>query len=187
MSGREIHSNDAAAGGWHYHGTTRPAFARTPGPGQESIWDYPRPPICVSQTRHVTVHRGDQLIADTRASVRMLETAGAPTFYIPPGDIDFGLLAASDRESFCEWKGIARYWHVGTGTARIDNAAWCYPDIPTDSRYALISGYLSFYAQTLDCRVDGERARSQPGGFYGGWITDDVVGPFKGEPGTSGW
>lgn len=133
------------------------------------------------------VRLGDQLIADTCASVRMLETAGAPTFYIPPDDIDLATLLVSSRQSFCEWKGIARYCHVASHADRVDDAAWCYPDIAADSRYASIAGYLSFYAQSLDCRVEDERARAQPGGFYGGWITDDVVGPFKGEPGTGGW
>lgn len=187
MNDRDKPMDSASAKGWQYRGTARPAFAVVPTAGEESIWDYPRPPACVGDDRRVQVRLGSRLIADTCAAFRMLETAGAPTFYIPPADIDGALLTASGRESFCEWKGIARYWHVGTDASRIDNAAWCYPDISPDSRYAPISGYMSFYAQMLECTVDGERARPQPGGFYGGWITDDVVGPFKGEPGTSGW
>lgn len=179
------HANEDEGKGWRYRGSARPAFATQPGAGQESIWDYPRPPVCVPDTRHVQVRLGKQLIVDTRAGFRILETAGAPTFYLPPDDADWAFLFPSAQRSFCEWKGTARYLHVAAGGATVDNGAWCY--LEARGRFATIAGYLAFYAACLDCRVDGEQARPQPGGFYGGWVTNDVVGPFKGAPGTAGW
>jgi len=178
-------NDEARRHGWHYDGSERPAFATDPGPGQESIWDYPRPPALVADGRHVQVYLGDALVADTRRAFRLLETAGAPTFYLPPEDVESSLLAASDASSYCEWKGVARYWHVTDGKHEGRNAAWAYPD--ADARYAAIAGYLAFYLGALSGYVDGEQAQPQPGGFYGGWVTSDVVGPFKGEPGTQGW
>jgi len=176
---------EAARAGWHYRGAHRPPFAISPKPGQESVWDYPRPPVCVPDRRHIQIYLGDRLVADSGAAVRVLETAGAPTFYLPPGDIDAGCLRPARGASFCEWKGAARYWHVVNANQTVADAAWAYPD--AGGRFAAIAGYLAFYCAALDCRVDGERARPQPGGFYGGWVTDEIVGPFKGEPGTSGW
>lgn len=170
---------------WAWRGNHRPPFAVTPGPGQQSVWDYPRPPTLVADQRTVRVYLGNQLVAETNSAYRMLETAGAPTFYLPPDDVNHGLLQRSDAASFCEWKGHARYWDVTDGERAAANAAWAYP--APDSRYAAIAGHLAFYAGDLACYVDDESARAQPGGFYGGWVTSDVVGPFKGEPGTQGW
>ena len=170
---------------WRFRGQDRPAFAIEPGPGQESVWDYPRPPELVADRRRVTVRLGEQSIADTSAAYRILETASAPTFYLPPEDVDREKLEAVGELSVCEWKGRAFYWNVRAGGRVAERAAWAYPD--ADDRFAAIAGYLAFYAQSLDCFVDGEHARPQPGGFYGGWVTDELVGPFKGEPGTGGW
>lgn len=178
-------NEEARRHGWHYDGSQRPPFATEPGPGQESIWDYPRPPALVADGRHVQVYLGDALVADTRRAFRLLETAGAPTFYLPPEDVEASLLVASDASSYCEWKGQAHYWHVTDGNRKAHNAAWAYPD--ADARYGAIAGYLAFYLGALGGYVDGEQAQPQPGGFYGGWVTRDVVGPFKGEPGTQGW
>jgi uncharacterized protein (DUF427 family) len=99
--------------------------------------------------------------------------------------VDFDALIAVDAQSFCEWKGTARYWDVTDGQRRVARAAWSYPD--AGDRFAAIAGCIAFYCDRLDCRVDGQRAFAQPGGFYGGWVTPDIVGPFKGEPGTQGW
>jgi uncharacterized protein (DUF427 family) len=157
-----------------------------PGPGQESVWDYPRPPRLEQSDRHVrVVHRG-VVVADTRRAWRVLETSQAPGWYLPPADVDPGLLRPNDDRSFCEWKGVARYWDVVVDEVVASGAAWSYPD-PTPS-FAAIRDHLAFYPDRVDrCEVDGEVVRPMEGGFYGGWITADVVGPFKGAPGTQGW
>ena len=171
--------------GWHYRGGERPPFAIAPRPGQESVWDYPRPPAIVSSERRVEVRLDSRVIASTRNAFRVLETAGAPTWYLPPEAIDFDALVAVESASFCEWKGVAQYWDVTDGRRRVARAAWGYPE--AGGRFAALAGCVAFYCDRLDCRVDGRRAFTQPGGFYGGWVTPDVVGPFKGEPGTEGW
>jgi len=167
---------------WTNRGTKRPDFAIEPGPGQESVWDYPRPPAVVRDSRRVTVRSGDVLIADTTGAVRILETSHPPSFYVPPSSIAEGLLVAVPGSSHCEWKGQAEY----VGLTPIDTPiGWRYPRPYPE--FADWAGYVSFYPDAVECRVDGELVRAQAGGFYGGWITDDVVGPFKGEAGTSGW
>lgn len=152
-----------------------------PGPGQESVWDYPRPPALVASERLVEVRAGEVLVASTRAAYRVLETSHPPTWYLPPDSVAEGLLVPAEGSSWCEWKGRATYYDV-SGRAR---AAWSYDD-PTPG-FVAIAGYLAFHPALLACSVDGERVRPQEGGFYAGWITDDVVGPFKGAPGTLGW
>lgn len=163
----------------------RPSFAIPPGPGQESVWDYPRPPRIVADQREVIVRAGDMLVARTRRAVRVLETASPPTFYLSVDDIVPGVLVAAAGSSYCEWKGQARYWSVRTGDRLLERVGWSYPD-PSPGFEAL-ARCVAFYAGPLECSVDGERVRPQPGRFYGGWITDEIVGPFKGEPGTLGW
>lgn len=155
-------------------------------PGQTSVWDFPRPAVAEPSDRHVRiVHRG-VVVAETRAAVRTLETSHPPSWYIPPGDIAPGLLVRSDRRSFCEWKGQAVYWHLDVAGERLRDIAWSYPN-PTPA-FAVLRDHVAFYAGPLDaCTVDGERVVPQPGGFYGGWITPDVAGPFKGIPGSMGW
>ncbi|WP_375242792.1 DUF427 domain-containing protein [Sphingomonas parapaucimobilis] len=156
------------------------------GPGQESVWTYPRPAIAEPSPRHVRIaHRGI-VIADTRAAVRTLETSHPPSWYLPPADIDQGVLRRADRRSFCEWKGEAIYWHVTLGETVLRDVAWSYPN-PMPG-FAILRDHLAFYAGPFDhCTVDGEQVRPQPGGFYGGWITADLAGPFKGVPGSMGW
>ena len=157
-----------------------------PGPGQESVWDYPRPPRDEDSGRHIQVIFNGILIAETHRSRRVLETSHPPVYYIPPEDILLQYLAAASHTSFCEWKGQAAYYHVIVGNRRARNAAWYYPN-PTEA-FKAIQDYVAFYPGLMDaCFVDGERVQPQPGGFYGGWITQDVTGPFKGEPGTMGW
>lgn len=156
-----------------------------PGPGQESVWDYPRPPRIERRTRLVEVRFGEVLIGRTTNPLRGCETASPPVYYLPPEDVELGLLRPGYGHSTCEWKGPAAYWTVVVGDKRLDNAGWSYPE-PWEGSEAL-AGHFSFYPALLDCRVDGERARPQEGGFYGGWVTDEVVGPWKGEPGTGHW
>ena len=155
-------------------------------PGQESVWRYPRPPIAERSTRHVTIEHAGIVVADTRDAVRTLETSHPPTWYIPRGAIAPGLLRASARRSFCEWKGEAQYWHLEVGGQVLTDIGWSYPD-PTTA-FVILRDHVAFYAGPLDlCAIDGERVRPQPGGFYGGWITSDLAGPFKGVPGSMGW
>jgi uncharacterized protein (DUF427 family) len=156
-----------------------------PRPGQESVWDYPRPPVVVPDGREITVHAGSIEIARTRSALRVLETASPPTFYLPLPDVHRDYLEPASGRSFCEWKGEARYWSVVTDAVRCERAAWSYPD--PHAPFAALRWHLAFYASSLDCRVDGVRVIPQPGRFYGGWITPEVLGPFKGEPGTEGW
>jgi uncharacterized protein (DUF427 family) len=176
----------AARAGWVHRGGARPAFAVEPGEGQESVWDYPRPPALVADSRRVIVRRGEVIVADTRRALRLLETSHPPTWYLPRADIDMRALAPAGGGSFCEWKGDATYFDVVAGGPPLHRAAWAYPEV-IDARYAALTDCIAFYATHLDCRVDGVRVRPQPGGFYGGWITPDLVGPFKGDPGTAGW
>jgi uncharacterized protein (DUF427 family) len=153
-----------------------------PGPGQESVWDYPRPPAVVPFVGRVRVMHAGSVVADTTNAIRVLETSQPPAFYLPPADIDTSRLTITHSSTWCEWKGPARYWSLDD----IEDAAWSYPD-PTP-RFVAIAGHLAFYAQRVDeCWVDDERVQPNPGNFYGGWITSNVVGPFKGAAGTLGW
>jgi uncharacterized protein (DUF427 family) len=169
---------------WTYRGQKRPEFAVEPMPGQESVWDYPRPPRIEPDSREVLVMDRNREIARTLRAFRVLETASPPTFYIPPEDTDMGLLVPARGSSFCEWKGKAIYWALASGEPRVA-VGWSYPE-PTQP-FRAIRDHLSFYPARVECHVAGERVRPQPGAFYGGWITSEIVGPFKGEPGTEGW
>ena len=155
---------------------------------RESVWDYPRPPRVERSGRHIRVLLGGAVLADTTRSLRVLETSHPPVYYIPLADIIPGALEPSGgRGSFCEWKGTAIYYDVvGSEGRRIERGAWGYPK-PTPGYERLIDT-VAFYPVSMDeCTVDGERVSAQAGDFYGGWITSDVVGPFKGGPGTRGW
>jgi uncharacterized protein (DUF427 family) len=175
----------AARSGWRYHGQERPSFAAVPGPGQESVWDYPRPPRLAEDEREVVIRVGEVEIARTRRSLRVLETASPPTFYLPPEDVRMELLEPSPGRSLCEWKGEARYFSLVLPTRRIEQVGWSYPKpFPEFER---IRGYLSVYPARVECFVDEARVQPQPGRFYGGWVTPELVGPFKGEPGSEGW
>lgn len=157
-----------------------------PGSGQESVWDYPRPPRLERTSRHIRVVVAGELLADTRQAWRVLETSHPPVYYLPPDDVNASLLRSTSGTSFCEWKGIARYVDVVAGDEVRPRAGWFYPEPATG--FAALRDHLAFYPALMDeCTVDGEVVQPQPGGFYGGWITSDVVGPFKGEPGTRGW
>ena len=157
-----------------------------PAPGQESVWDYPRPPRLEDTDKHVQIIFGGVTIVDTHRAKRVLETSHPPVYYIPLEDILPGCLVAAPGESYCEWKGMAGYYTVMVGDKRAENAAWFYPD-PTPG-FASLRNYVAFYPGRMDaCFVDGERVTPQPGQFYGGWITSAIVGPFKGDVGTMGW
>jgi uncharacterized protein (DUF427 family) len=150
------------------------------------VWDYPRPPRVEQTGKQIQVVFNGVLIADSRRAWRVLETSHPPVYYIPPQDIRMDCLSQAAGRSFCEWKGQAGYYDVCVGDKRAANAAWYYPK-PTPA-FAGIKDHVAFYAGLMDaCTVDGELVQPQPGGFYGGWITSDIVGPFKGEPGTWGW
>ena len=157
-----------------------------PGPGQESVWDYPRPPRLESCAKTIKVIVAGQLIAETQQSYRVLETSHPPVYYLPPNDVRTELLQHGEGASWCEWKGNACYFDLVVGDRRIAKAAWSYPS--PSRAFAAIKDYLAFYPHPMDaCWVGQEQVRPQAGGFYGGWITSDIVGPFKGEPGTRGW
>ncbi len=153
----------------------------------ESVWDYPRPPRLESVTKQLRVTLGGTLIAETARGHRVLETSHPPVYYIPRDDVSEGALIASGGRSHCEWKGAATYYDVvGGNGVRIPRGAWSYLD--PDAGFDAIRGAIAFYPAGMDvCEVAGERVTPQPGGFYGGWITRDITGPFKGEPGTMGW
>ena len=157
-----------------------------PGPNQESVWDYPRPPALEATDRRIRVMFNGTTIVDTTGAYRVLETSHPPVYYCPPGAIAGGVLHDAGRASHCEFKGRARYYDVVVGERRAPQAAWAYSS-PT-SRFEVIAGYVAFYALPMDaCYVDNEQVDAQKGSFYGGWITSDVVGPFKGGSGTIGW
>ena len=150
------------------------------------MWDYPRPAIAQPTSAHLVVKLGGVAIADTHNAVRTLETSHPPSFYLPPDDIVHGALMPVDGSSFCEWKGHARYFDVIANGQRRARAAWSYPD-PT-APFAILRDHVAFYAGAMDaCLVDDEAVVPQPGGFYGGWITSAVAGPFKGVPGSTYW
>lgn len=157
-----------------------------PGPGQESVWDYPRPPRVEPSHKHVTVEFNGVTIADTTKAFRVLETSHPPVYYIPPQDIQRDYLVPRFNTSFCEFKGTASYYGLFVEDKQVPIAAWYYIE-PTPG-YEQIKLHVAFYPEFMDaCYVDGEKVRPQPGGFYGGWITSDVVGPFKGDPDTEFW
>ena len=157
-----------------------------PRPDQESVWDYPRPPKVEPTAKRIRIIFNGQTIVDTTNALRILETSHPPVYYIPPHEIHNADLQLTPRRTLCEFKGVASYWTLTVGDKTAENVAWSYPN-PT-SAFELIKDYLAFYPSRMDaCYVNDEQIKSQEGDFYGGWITDDIVGPFKGEPGTMGW
>lgn len=162
-----------------------------PQPGQESVWDYPRPPRLERANRRVRVLFAGSVFCDTTAAYRVLETSHPPVYYLPRQDCVETMLRPAEGGSFCEWKGLAIYFDIveaaTSGQQRVAaKAAWSYPD-PT-GHFGPIAHHIAVYPGMMDrCTVDGQEVIPQPGGFYGGWITRDIVGPFKGEPGTMHW
>lgn len=165
---------------------TRPDHIEQPGPGQESVWDYPRPPRIEPVARTVRIVHQDVALATTDRAIRVVETSNAPAIYLPQEDIEMAHVEVGEGESVCEWKGIARYWNVRVGSNVVQNAGWDYPD-PYEP-YDELLGYISFYASRLHaCFVGDEQATPQPGEFYGGWVTSRITGPIKGVPGSEHW
>ncbi|KQS02342.1 hypothetical protein ASG11_16420 [Sphingomonas sp. Leaf357] len=156
------------------------------GPGQESVWSYPRPAIAEPTASRIMIEHHRLVIASSRACIRTLETSHPPSYYIPPEDIAPGVLRRAAGSSFCEWKGAARYWDVVIGDVVLPRVGWSYAD-PSPA-FAMLRDHVAFYAAPFDrCSVDGETVVPQPGDFYGGWITSALAGPFKGVPGSQGW
>lgn len=156
------------------------------GPGQESVWSFPRPAIAEPANARIVIEHDGHRVADTRAAIRTLETSHPPSYYIPRADIAAGVLRRATGSSFCEWKGAATYWDVVIGDDVLARVGWSYAS-PT-APFASLRDHVAFYAAPFDrCTVDGETVVPQPGDFYGGWITSRVVGPFKGIPGSRGW
>jgi len=158
----------------------------TPGPEQESVWDYPRPPRVEPSDERIVLRLGGKTIADTTRSMRVLETSHPPTYYLPRDAFVPGVLEPAAGSSFCEFKGAAKYLSLRTADATAKRAAWYYPN-PSPGFEQLLD-HVAVYPGAMDsCEVNGEAVTPQAGGFYGGWITSRVVGPFKGEPATLGW
>ncbi len=156
------------------------------GPGQESVWDYPRPPRLEPTGELVEIVLGGVVVARSRRALRVLETSHPPTYYLPREDFAAGALRPAEGASWCEWKGRAAYLDVVGGGAVAARAGWTYPD--PQPPYEALAGHVAVYPGRMDrCTVEGETVLPQPGDFYGGWITSRVVGPFKGDPGTGGW
>ena len=157
-----------------------------PNAGQESVWNYPRPPRVEAASKHIKIIFNGKLIVDTHRARRVLETSHPPNYYIALDNVATEYLIPTSHATFCEWKGTASYYTLKVGDREAKNAAWYYPNISPD--YKALEGYVSFYPGLMDaCYVDDEKVKPQAGGFYAGWITQDIVGPFKGEAGTLGW
>jgi uncharacterized protein (DUF427 family) len=166
--------------------STPPIERVIPGPGQESVWDYPRPPRVEPVPERIRAVVDGVTIADSTNALRVLETAGAPVYYVSPDDVRLDLFRSSPHRTVCEWKGTAIYHTLVLPAREIPNVAWSYPD-PLPG-YEQLRDHLAFYAWALDeAWVGDELATPQPGRFYGGWVTSRVVGPFKGSPGSVGW
>ena len=158
----------------------------TPGPGQESVWDYPRPPRVEDSSKHIKVILNGVVIVDTHRAKRILETSHPPVYYLPPEDVKMGYFTPTSRTTYCEFKGAASYYTIQVGDKTLSNGAWYYRK-PTKG-YESITNYIALYPSQMDaCYVDDEQVQPQQGDFYGGWITKSIVGPFKGGPGTYGW
>jgi len=170
----------AARAKWQFTGKTRPEFAETPGVNQESVWDYPRPPVIEDVNKHLEVRHNSQVIAATTSGKRVLETAGAPAYYFHSKDINRKLGEARDIVSTCEWKGLAQ-------AITIDGAEIGWRYVQMFPAFKELYLWMSFYPSKVDCYLDNQLVQAQPGGYYGGWVTNDLVGPIKGNPGSQGW
>lgn len=157
-----------------------------PKSGQESVWDYPRPPRIEDFQGRIKIIFNGKIIADSIGTKRVLETSHPPVYYIPPGDVKTEHLTEAENHSYCEWKGSANYYHLTVGDKTARYACWYYPE-PV-AAFAELKNHMAFYAGKMDaCYVDDEQVIPQPGKFYGGWITKNIVGPFKGEESSESW
>lgn len=181
---------EQARAAWRWRGAERPPWADVPAPGQVSVWDFPRPPRVVREPREVVLCWGDDEIARTSDAWAVHETGHPPTVYLPLADVAPGWLQAAPGWSFCEWKGPAAYWHLVDPRRpgrRLERVGWSYPQPLAGSGAEALASCVAFYAHALVCSVGGLPVSPQPGGFYGGWVTPDLAGPFKGAPGSEGW
>jgi len=177
---------EAARGHWQYTGAQRPEFAESPGAGQESVWDFPRPPRCEAVAELVEVRAQGVVIARTQRAQRVLETAGAPTYYIPPEDVDLTRIRFGARSSVCEWKGRAQVLDVlGNDGEAIVGAGWRYVEM--FRAFVHLYQWCAFYPALVDCFLGEQAVTAQPGGYYGGWVTPSLAGPIKGAPNSSAW
>jgi uncharacterized protein (DUF427 family) len=180
----ELSGLQKARESWSNTGTNRPPFAIAPKKGQRSVWDFPRPPIIEKISKPIVVKYKGKEIAASRDALAVLETASPPTYYMPECDINMGaMVRIPGKASMCEWKGNAMYWALKSIINR--PVAWSYPNPFTE--FAALENHVAFYPQHLECYVDGKRVVAQDSEFYAGWITPDLVGPFKGEMGTGHW
>ncbi len=164
----------------------RPTDIVAPREGEESVWDYPRPPRVEPEERRVRVELEGAVLASSRRALRVLETSSPPTLYVPPSDVRVDCLVPIPGRSLCEWKGLATYWQVQLDGRTVEAIAWSYPD--PFPEYAVLRNWFSFFPARADgCWLGDERVRPQPGEYYGGWVTKGVVGPFKGAPGSESW
>ncbi|MEM7221308.1 MAG: DUF427 domain-containing protein [Pseudomonadota bacterium] len=175
----------AARTHWRFDGSARPDFAEDTAAGEESVWDYPRPPRAESVDALVEVYAAGHLLASSRRAVRVLETAGAPTVYLPPEDVAEDLLIFSGGGSVCEWKGVAQSIHCAPASGGERDVGWRY--VRMFAEFAALYRWCAFYAARVECLVDGVRAAPQPGGYYGGWVLPGLKGPIKGAPGSAPW
>jgi uncharacterized protein (DUF427 family) len=157
-----------------------------PRPGQESVWDYPRPPRLEEFKGSITIELGGTEIASTTVAWRVLETSHPPTYYLPADSFIAGSLREAGGSSWCEWKGEASYFDLVSPQRIAPRAAWTYV-APTPGFTAIASAVAVMPALVDRCTVNGDEVTPQPGGFYGGWITSSVAGPFKGVPGSMHW
>ncbi len=164
----------------------KPVEPQKPQGKQESVWDYPRPPRVERTTKRIRVIVSGETLVDSTATYRVLETSHPPAYYIPQKDINMALLTTTRYRTVCEFKGAATYWTLKMGDREIEQIAWSY-SAPLPG-YEAIKDHLAFYASRVDAAfVDDEQVQPQAGDFYGGWITAEIVGPFKGGAGTWGW
>ncbi len=171
---------------WRNAPRRRPSRPEPVGPGEESVWDYPRPPRLERARRTVTIEHGGERVAHSTRALRVCETSSPPVYYVPLADVNQALLESSPSQSFCEWKGMAHYVSLRVSDRVSRDAAWGYA-MP-DEGFEALRDHLAFYPGRVDvCRLDDEDVKPQPGDYYGGWITHEIKGPFKGDPGTSGW
>ncbi|MFB7545298.1 DUF427 domain-containing protein [Streptomyces zaomyceticus] len=160
-------------------------YRMTAQPHQESVWDYPRPPRLEAENRRLSVRVGFVVVAETTNGLRLLETSHPPVYYFPRSDVATEFIHPNPRKTVCEWKGTATYWDIVVGSSILPGAAWSYEN-PLDP-YRAMRGHLAFYPGRALCMIDEEAVSAQEGGFYGGWITHETTGPFKGATGSSGW
>lgn len=163
---------------WKFNGSVRPDFAQVPKEGEESVWDYPRPPACTLFQPEITIFdkEGGNLVAKTKAALKMAETSSPPTFYINPKDVDLSaLVKIPSQSSRCEWKGLATYWAFKSNPTF--PVAWSYRD--PEPEYKEIKDFLAFYPSRAVCFVGEERVAAQKSEFYGGWVLKNLVGPWK--------